>query len=108
MIFVVQETLKSLLQHHNLKASILQFSAFFMVQLSHPYMITGKNHSFDCMDLCQPSDVSDFNTLSRFVIAFLNRASFNFMAAVTICSDFKAQENKVSLFPFFPYLLAMK
>ena len=107
-LLAVQRTVKSLLQHHNLKASILQFSAFFMVQLSHPYMITGKNHSFDCMDLCQPSDVSDFNTLSRFVIAFLNRASFNFMAAVTICSDFKAQENKVSLFPFFPYLLAMK
>ena len=38
----VQRTLKSLLQHHNSKASVLQFSAFFMVQLSHPYMITGK------------------------------------------------------------------
>ena len=43
----VQGTLKSLLQHHNAKASILQCSAFFMVQLSHPYMTTGKNHSLD-------------------------------------------------------------
>ena len=43
----VQRTLKSLLQHHSSKASILWCSAFFMVQLSHPYMTTGKNHSFD-------------------------------------------------------------
>jgi len=51
---------KSLLQHYNSKASILQCSAFFMVQLSHPYMTTGKNHSFDNTDLCQQSDVSAF------------------------------------------------
>ena len=43
----VRGTLKSLLQHHSSKASILQCSAFFIVQLSHPYMTTGKNHSFD-------------------------------------------------------------
>ena len=46
-LFAVQGTLKSLLQHHSSKASILQSSAFFIVQLSHPYMTTGKNHSFD-------------------------------------------------------------
>ena len=46
----VQETLKSLLQHYNLKASVLQCSVFFMVQLSHPYMTTGKNHSCDYME----------------------------------------------------------
>ena len=46
-LLAVQGTLKSLLQHHSSKASILQCSAFFMVQLSHPYMMTGKNHSFD-------------------------------------------------------------
>ena len=56
----VQGTLKSPLQHHSLKASILQCLAFFMVQLSHPYMITGKNHSFDYTDLCQQSDISAF------------------------------------------------
>ena len=46
-LLAVQGTLKSLLQHHSSKASILQCSAFFMVQLSHLYMTTGKNHSFD-------------------------------------------------------------
>ena len=46
-LLAVQGTLKSLLQHHSSKASILQHSAFFIVQLSHPYMTTGKNHSFD-------------------------------------------------------------
>ena len=45
-LLVVQRTLKSLHQHHNLKASILQHSAFFMVQLSHLYITTKKNHSF--------------------------------------------------------------
>ena len=47
----VQGTLKSLLQNHSSKASILQHPAFFIVQLSHPYMTTEKNHSFDWMDL---------------------------------------------------------
>ena len=46
-LLAVQGTLKSLLQYHSSKASILQRSAFFTVQLSHPYMTTGKNHSFD-------------------------------------------------------------
>ena len=46
-LLVVQGTLKSLLQHHSSKASILLHSAFFIVQLSHPYMTTGKNHSLD-------------------------------------------------------------
>ena len=48
----VQGTLKSLLQHHSSKASILWCSAFFIVQLSHPYMCCWKNHTFDYMDLC--------------------------------------------------------
>ena len=51
----VRGTLKSLFQHHSVKASILQHSAFFIVQLSHPYY--RKNHSFDYMNLCQQSDV---------------------------------------------------
>ena len=55
---VVQGTLKNLLQHHNLKASILQCSAFFIVQLSHLYMTTV--HRFDYMDLCRQSDVFAF------------------------------------------------
>ena len=56
----VQGTLKSLLQHHNLKVSIFQLPAFFMVQLSHLYMTTGKNHSINRTDLCQQNDVSAF------------------------------------------------
>ena len=69
-LLAVQGTLKSLLQHHSSKASILQCSTFFMVQLSHPSMHDSwKNHSFvgKIMPLL-------FNTLSRFVIAFLPRS----------------------------------
>ena len=62
--------LKSLLQHHNLQASVLQHSAFFMVQLSHPYMTI---HSFDCMDLCKVISLL-FNTQSTFVVAFLPKS----------------------------------
>ena len=54
----VQETLKSLLQQYNLKASILQHSAFCMVQLSHLRMTTGKNHSSDYTDICWQSNPS--------------------------------------------------
>ena len=55
----VQGTLKSLLQHHNSKTSILQLSAFFIVQISHPYMTTGKTIALT-RDLCQQSNVSAF------------------------------------------------
>ena len=55
-----QGTLNSLLQHHNLKALILQCWTFFMVSHSHPYMTTGKKHSFVCTDLCRQSNVSAF------------------------------------------------
>ena len=51
-LLAVQGTLKSLLQHHSSKASILQYSAFFTVQLSHPYMTTGKTIALTKMDLC--------------------------------------------------------
>ena len=63
-LLTVQGTLKSLLEHHSLKASILQHSAFFMIHFSHPYMTTGK--TIKVMSLS--------NTLSRFVIAFLSRS----------------------------------
>ena len=59
-LLAVQGTLKSLLQHHNSKASIIWHSAFFIVQLSHPYMTTGKKHSLDEMDLFWQSNVSAF------------------------------------------------
>ena len=68
-----------------------------MVQFSHAYMTTGKNHSFDYMHLCRQSDVFVFNIVSSFVIAFHPRKKslFNFMIAVTICSDLGTQENKI-------------
>ena len=59
-LLAVQGTLKSLLQHHSSKASILRCSAFFIVQLSHPHMTTVKNHSLDETDLCWQSNVSAF------------------------------------------------
>ena len=99
----VQGTLKSLLQHHNWKASILWCLAFLMVQLSHPYMILlekpllltlspspvltlcdpmncRKNHSFDYMDLCQQVMCLLINRLPRFVIAFLPRNRLLFIS----------------------------
>ena len=57
-LLAVQGTLKSLLQYHSSTASILWHSAFFVVQLSHPYITAEKNHSFDYMDLSWKSDVS--------------------------------------------------
>ena len=57
-LVAVQETPKSPLQHHNSKASVLQHSTFFMVQLSHLYMTIGKNDSFDYADFFQQTDVS--------------------------------------------------
>ena len=59
-LLTVQGTLKSLLQHHSLKAPIIRYSAFFMVPISHPHMTTGKTHSFDYTELCQQCDVSAF------------------------------------------------
>ena len=74
VLLAVQGTLKHLFQHHSSKASILQCSAFFMVQLSHLYMTTRKSHSFDYMDLCGKVMALLFHTLSRFIIAFLPRS----------------------------------
>ena len=60
LISLQSKGLSGLLQNHDLKASVLWHSASFMVQLSHLYMTSGKNHSFDCTDFSQQSDVSDF------------------------------------------------
>ena len=92
-LLAVQGNLKSLLQHHSSKASILQHSAFFMVQLSHPHTTTGKTIALIIWTFVGKVMSLLLNMLSSFVIFFL--LSFNFMAAVTICSDFGAQENKV-------------
>ena len=92
-LLAVQENFKTLLQHHNLKAS------FFGTQLSLGSTFTSirdywKNHSFDYIDLCQQVMSLLFNVPSRFVIAFQEQVSSNFMAAVTVHSDLGAQEIK--------------
>ena len=70
-LLAVQGSLKSLIQHHNSKASILQCSAFFIVQLSHPYMITGKTIALTRWTFVGKVMSLLFNMLSRLVIAFL-------------------------------------
>ena len=72
-LLAVQGTLKSLLQHHSSKALILQCSAFFMVQLSHPYMTTGKTLALTIRTFVNKVMSLIFNTLLWFVIAFLPR-----------------------------------
>ena len=72
-LLAIQETLKSLLQHHSSKASILQCSAFFPVQLSHPYMTTGKTIALTTQTFVKVMSLL-FNMLSRLVIAFLPRS----------------------------------
>ena len=72
-LLAVQGTRKSLLQHHSSKASICHCSAFFMVQLSHPYMTTGKPRAFTIWNFVGKV-ILLFNTLSRFVTAFLPRS----------------------------------
>ena len=101
-ILAVHGTLKGLLQPHSSKASIFRCSAFYTVQISHPYMTTGKT-----IALTRPTFVSKdllFNMLFRVVITFLPRGKpLNFMAAVTICNDFEAPQNTVShCFMFSP------
>ena len=72
-LLAVQETLKILLQHHSSEASILQLSAFFMIQLSHPYITTGKTIALTRQNLVSKVMSLLFNMLSRLVIAFLPR-----------------------------------
>ena len=74
-LLAVQGTLKSLLQHHSSKASIFWCSAFFLVQLSHPYMTTGKTIALTRQTFVGKVMSLLFNKLSRLVITFLPRAS---------------------------------
>ena len=78
-LLAVQWTLKSLL-HHNSKASILQCSVFFMVQLSHPYMTTGKTIALTIGTFVSKVMSLLFNMLSRFLIAFLPRSKSLFIS----------------------------
>ena len=73
-LLAVQGTLKSLLQHHSLKTPILQHSVFFTVQLSHPYMTTGKTIALTRQNFVRKVICLLFNMLSRLVITFLPRS----------------------------------
>ena len=97
-LLAFQRTLKSLLQHHSSKASILRCSAFFILQLSNPYMTTGKIIAYTRQTFVGKVMSLLFNMLSRFLIAFLPKSKhLNFMAAVTICNNFGTQEHIKSL-----------
>ena len=88
-LLAVHGTLESLLQHYSSEASILRGSAFFIVQLSHPYMANEKAKTLTRRIFVGKVTALLFNTLFRLVTVFLSRSKrLNFMAAVTICSDF--------------------
>src|SRR5574340_570840 len=79
-LLAVQGTLKSLLQHHSSKASRLRCSAFFIVQLSHPYMTTGKTIALPRRTFFDKVMSLLFNMLSRLVITFLPRSKHLFIS----------------------------
>ena len=109
-LLAVQGTLKSLLQHHSSKASILQRSVFFIVQLSHPYMTTGKTTVLTSWTFVSKIMSLLFNMLSVLVIAFLPRSKrlliswLQPLPAVIL----EPKTGNLSLFPLFPHLFAMK
>ena len=106
-LHAVQGTLKSLLQHHSPKASILQCSAFFRVQLSHPYMTTGKIIALSRRNFAGKVMSLLFSMLSRLVIAFLPRSKHLLLSWLQSPSSvFWNPQNKVSqCFHCFPIYL---
>ena len=93
-LLAVQGTLKSLLQHHSSKASILWHTVFLMTQLSHPYTTTGKTIGLIRRAFVGKVMSLIFNMLSRFVIAFLPSSKCLLISWLQSPSDFGAQENK--------------
>ena len=92
-LFAVQGTLKTLLQHHSSKASILRCSAFLIVQLSHPYMTTGNTIALTRWTFVGKVMSLLFNMLSRLVISFLPRNKHPLISWLqSLCSDFGATE----------------
>ena len=110
-LLAVQGTLKSLLQHHSSNASILQHSAFFTVQLSHPYMTTGKTMALTRRTLVGKVMSLLLNMLSRLVITFLPRSkrlliSWLHSPSTVILESLPTKS--LTLFPLFPHLFPMK
>ena len=100
-LLAVQGTLKSLLQHHSSKTSILRPSAFFIVQLSHPYVTTEKTIALTGWNFVDKVMSLVFNMLSRLIIAFLPRSK-------CLLISWLQSTSAVILFPFFLHLFAMK
>ena len=95
-LLAVQGTLKSLLQHHTSKASILRHSAFFMVQLSHPYMTTGKTIALTRWTFVGQVMSVLFYMLSRLVIAFLPRSQRLLMSCLQSLSAVILETKKLN------------
>ena len=109
-LLAVQGTLKSLLQNHSSKASILRCSAFFIVLLSHLYMTTGKTIALTRWPFVGKVMSLLFKLLSRLVIAFLPRSERLLISWLQSPSAVILEPKKISLslFPEFPHLFAMK
>ena len=107
-LLAVQGTLKSLLQHYSSKASVLRCSAFFIVQLSHPYMTTGKTIALTRRTFVGRGTSLLFNMLSRLVIAFIPRSKRLLILWLQSPSAVILEPNSLSLFPLFPHLFAIK
>ena len=109
-LFAVQGTLKSLLQHHNSNKSILWCSAFLTVQLSHPYMTTGKTIALTRQTFVGKVMSLFLNMLSRLLITFLPRSKCLLISWLQSPSAVILEPKKLSLtlFPLFPHLFAMK
>ena len=105
-LLAVQGTLKSL-QHHTSKATILSRSAFFIVQLSHPYMTTGKTIALTRQNFVDKAMSLLFNMLSRLVITFLPRIKHLLISWLQSPSAVNLKPHKKSL-TLFPHLFAMK
>ena len=98
-LLAVQGTLMSLLQHHSLKVSILRCSAFFMVQLSHPYMTTGKTIALTLGTFVNKVMSLLLNMLSRFVLAFLPRSKCLFISRLQSPFTEILEPKKIKSFP---------
>ena len=109
-LLAVQRSLKSLLQHHNSKASILWCSTSFMVQLSHPYMTTGKNIALIRWNFVSKVMSLLFNMLSRLVIAFLPKSKPLLISWLLPPSAVILEPPQINSLTFllFPHVFAMK
>ena len=101
-LLAVQGTLKSLLKHHSSNASVLQCSAFFIVQLSHPYMTTGKTIALTRQTFVGKVMSLLFNMLSRFVRAFLLRSKHLLISWLQSPSAVVLEPPKIKFFTVSP------